>query len=614
MTEPKINLKNVRSFYGLLDHTNKTEIRVFGEKYPAGKSVLVSNEEEFVKQVCQFNETEKVDVYVGLNDRTGKGDANIVSSQYLFIDIDPIGINLEETCKEVEKIFAENKLEYCFKAWSGGGYHYYIKYPKITTNLKQFYNKIKNAMKQMPKGVDTNVYNPERVVRVIGTYSHKRKSKTKIIEINSKINTPETINTFIDNHYFSELDILKKSYEDIMRNGVEKGSRNDSLFRIACHLRKNNFDSSDALLFLQGINNKNNPPLSEQELHQIVKSAYSYQENNSFSHIEEGLSITAQELLELKIPELKWLIPGVVAEQQYAMVAGLPESFKTFFLLYAIINASLGLPVLNNEAQDKVKVLFIDQESREQRLQKRIKQIVKGQGISERLDNIHFEIFRGHILDTDEGLRRISQLIEETKCDLVVIDSLVRISTGGEDKADDMKIIGSNILKLSQRHKTAFILIAHMRKMAGQYPSLQDIRGSGDLGGAIDSAIGFTKLSKTKFKINTMKTRDSVTPDTITFEVQDLDNGGISIRYAGKYKKPPSKVESCQNAILEWASEQEEDFRTGDCKTEITKEFTKSTFETAFRILKENKEIIHQGHGLYKGKDKLEVSDLNLDL
>ncbi len=57
--------------------------------------------------------------------------------------------------------------------------------------------------------------------------------------------------------------------------GANKGNRNDSAFRLATFHRKGGADKQEAYNLLSGWNGKNNPPLGEDEIKDIVDSAYS---------------------------------------------------------------------------------------------------------------------------------------------------------------------------------------------------------------------------------------------------------------------------------------------------------------------------------------------------
>lgn len=69
----------------------------------------------------------------------------------------------------------------------------------------------------------------------------------------------------------------KQTISEIKKNGAEEGTRNDAMFKTACDLlQRANLDESTAWSYLQTINEKNKPPLSESELEAIFESARKY--------------------------------------------------------------------------------------------------------------------------------------------------------------------------------------------------------------------------------------------------------------------------------------------------------------------------------------------------
>jgi len=66
---------------------------------------------------------------------------------------------------------------------------------------------------------------------------------------------------------------------DNRKNGAREGSRNNFIFTEACIVRKSNYSYEQALAHCLTFNEKNNPPLSDDEVISCVKSAYKYDDN-----------------------------------------------------------------------------------------------------------------------------------------------------------------------------------------------------------------------------------------------------------------------------------------------------------------------------------------------
>ena len=86
----------------------------------------------------------------------------------------------------------------------------------------------------------------------------------------------EKINKLLGEYYSGE-----RINKDIIIKGSSSGLRNDSMFKLACSFREKELSVDECFVALQGINIKNNPPLSDGELNNIVTSAYKYEKKIS---------------------------------------------------------------------------------------------------------------------------------------------------------------------------------------------------------------------------------------------------------------------------------------------------------------------------------------------
>jgi len=188
---------SVRRFYRFFRHEKPTEIRVFDkEKYPKGQSVFVTTEDEFVNKCRYYCEEEKVSVYIGARDRAAKGDANVISSSFLFFEIDEHGNDKSSEKEKIIQFLKDNNIPITMQGMSGGGWHFYIMHTKqkfanseeAFAYKEQSLNSFKKVMQAQNFDIDGAVFNLERVTRVLGTYNYKR----------NKISTIEFIDANVD--------------------------------------------------------------------------------------------------------------------------------------------------------------------------------------------------------------------------------------------------------------------------------------------------------------------------------------------------------------------------------------------------------------------------------
>lgn len=93
--------------------------------------------------------------------------------------------------------------------------------------------------------------------------------------VNSNIVLPEVPSWVFNGRGVSEKMPATETEADVIPEGV----RNNTLFRTACTLKRQNVPKDSALSTLTNINNiKCNPPLPEQEVRNILDSAYKYKQ------------------------------------------------------------------------------------------------------------------------------------------------------------------------------------------------------------------------------------------------------------------------------------------------------------------------------------------------
>lgn len=97
-------------------------------------------------------------------------------------------------------------------------------------------------------------------------------------------------------------------------SGAQEGNRNESLFRLACTLRRNKVAMQDTLITVQHTNEKNTPPLPGNEILNLVKSAYSYTDEpaplNEDTKTEALHWLSTQNILGIIDSELDKILVG----------------------------------------------------------------------------------------------------------------------------------------------------------------------------------------------------------------------------------------------------------------------------------------------------------------
>lgn len=228
-------IEDIDKFYNYFQHDNKTEIRVFDAvKYPEGKSLFVSNLEDF-KRTVQNYQKEGVDVFIGFRDRKAKGDKNTTSSECIFFEIDEHDIKKPEQKEKVEALLKEKGIEIGMSGLSGGGFHYYIPHKRkylFSDEDRIFYQKIlkafKDALLKNNIDVDPKVFNLERVSRVLGTMNFKRKTQSKILIYNPDIDRKknhQAMKNFIFKYEKEEKKVDEDAVKLLEKYGINKSDK-----------------------------------------------------------------------------------------------------------------------------------------------------------------------------------------------------------------------------------------------------------------------------------------------------------------------------------------------------------------------------------------------------
>jgi RecA-family ATPase len=210
--------------------------------------------------------------------------------------------------------------------------------------------------------------------------------------------------------------------------------------------------------------------------------------------------ITIAEYMQLPLPSLQWIVPGLLPTQSFTVLWGPPKSGKTLLSLQlglAIANGTpfLGLP--SSRSGTRVLVLQFDTG------QSLFRSMLEGLAQSQSLGNSLW-LLDPHTLASqypvdllsEQSLRFLHEIIAEVQPDLVIIDCLSELGSHDENEQHGMKAIVSALKSATTFHPThpcAALLLHHTVKFdyankQSPIPApLKAGRGSGYLAGAADS-------------------------------------------------------------------------------------------------------------------------------
>lgn len=316
-----------------------------------------------------------------------------------------------------------------------GWYHYWFKYPE---------HKVKTAVGILPHidiradGGFANVVGKNPVLG--GEYTVEiMPSRDKLYPWES---LPEQIREAIDGVNPIDDEPASGDLKGVVSvlDGVPEGQRDDALFRYACRLVGQGMSKAEATILIKKAASRCTPPFPEKEAIAKVESAYKYEK-------EPPQIISARELVDRELPELKFALPGLLPEG-LTILAGKPKAGKSWFALQAAYSVALGKNLMDGSQIEQGHALMLALEDGQLRLQYRIRKL---NGADCVVESIRVE--GGHrFIHVDIG--------EDVPDELDLAVSWPTIDNGGIealegylDKHPDTRLIVIDIIKRIQKKK-----------------------------------------------------------------------------------------------------------------------------------------------------------------
>lgn len=263
----------------------------------------------------------------------------------------------------------------------------------------------------------------------------------------------------------------------------------------------------------------------------------------------ESDTISLASLMQMEFPENQWLVEALIPTEGINIISGAPGNFKTWIMLHMAISISKGENFLEQFSCEKAGVLMIDEEDHLRSLKARLLML----GCSADLP-IHFMSMKGFDVCDENWRKKVFEICDKEKLDVIFLDSLVRIHSGKENESGSMAKVFRAIRTLCNRGKTV-IVSHHERKEGtnGKKISAQDrLRGSTDIPAALDSHIAL-KRDKTTKRLLVEHSKLKEGEEIPVFEVGiEATEDKMSFKYLGKpISKKDSRVAESESTILD---------------------------------------------------------------
>lgn len=278
-----------------------------------------------------------------------------------------------------------------------------------------------------------------------------------------------------------------------VKNGAEKGGRNNAAFNLACACRDQGQTPDEARAAVRDFAANCTPALPEAEAETCVKSAFSQPPRPPV--LELPAPIDAAEFLATPIALPPQLVEGILDKGSKFALGGASKAKKTWVLTDLAISVATGTPWLGRPTI-KGKVLFLNFEIRAPHWQRRIEQVARAKGVKIEPGQITVWNLRGYAADFKVLIPEIIKYARHQGFDLIILDPIYKIYSAGADEnsTGDMADLMNGLERIAVQTSAAIAYGAHFSKGNQSAKNAIDrISGSGVYGRDPDALLIFTE-------------------------------------------------------------------------------------------------------------------------
>lgn len=320
---------------------------------------------------------------------------------------------------------------------------------------------------------------------------------------------------------------------------VQNGTRNNDMFSMASSLRARGCEPQEIYAFLEPKAKELEFPL--EELTGICSRMVRYPKGSMPGVHNESQGESVESFLEDQEP-VKWICKPFIAEQSIGIIGGLPESRKSWIMVDLAIECARGGGLWLNKFPVKgAKVLLVDQERSKAEVQRRLKAVIAGKGLS--VADIASQLFvrsgTTSRINLEPSFLALKKELAEIKPDLLLIDSFATIHTLNESSRADIQQVMERLKEIRNEFKCSVVLIHHESKASyqnkrdGAEPSYLDLAGNVAIPAAAEVVISVVKHdAESSFVHHTKSTQGSKAPPFMV-KVTDEKPDGSEILVQG---------------------------------------------------------------------------------
>ncbi|MGI0014188.1 MAG: AAA family ATPase, partial [Nitrososphaera sp.] len=200
-------------------------------------------------------------------------------------------------------------------------------------------------------------------------------------------------------------------------------------------------------------------------------------------------------------PPIDWIVNPLFSTQSVNIIVGEGGSKKTYCLLDMMICIATGKDWLGMKTQQN-PCLFIDEESGNRRMLRRLHELLVGHGIKKSIPLYYTSLEQFNFRDKKQ-VEVLNGVMGHTKSKFVVIDALADVILGADENSTKDVLPVFNFLRSLSESTGSCLNIIHHTNRAGKY------RGSSSIQGAVDMMLGVESNRKSStIKFESLKERD----------------------------------------------------------------------------------------------------------
>lgn len=292
---------------------------------------------------------------------------------------------------------------------------------------------------------------------------------------------------------------------------IPMGSRNDTLFKMACSLQSKGFPDSAINAAMRAVNNERcAEPVGDDELDRIITSSLKYQKGG-IEITSDPIDIpvqkehkirklkTATGLMAKDIPEPR-VIVGVGSDLPFlvegtCILSAKPKLGKSWLALALCLAVAKGEDFLGYKTRC-CSTLYLDLETSESIQKKRLLKALAGNSVP---NNFYLET-ETDVIGKGFEEQIEAYLQEDPSIGIVVVDVFQMIRTAAknfkETEYDHAYRDITPLNKIAQKHHIAIVLVCHDRKAVDPDDPFSNILGSTGLQGAVSQMIVMFRKQK----------------------------------------------------------------------------------------------------------------------